>query len=324
MRLVAALAALASLLLTQWTRADDTESPPASSRLVERTVKVNLKGYEKLTMFLLLPEGGKVDGVMCLCMLGSGTGDIRAKLLGPASRNPALEFAAARNLAVVAWRAQQQWDPSRNWDELQKAKRRKFDDNFDLVAEAWEKGVKYFVANHGIPESGYLMMGSSAAAQYAQRLALRRPRRFLAVHVHIASSFDIPVKKASTLLWCVTTGENELGYERSLRFFEAARDKSMSYPIVYKAFPGLGHEGNAMVTALGFACFDYALREYARATSMNGGKPTMPNWAEIFESAPYVADVFNQGVHPREDAMCVPPEFRMPLPKPLREAWIAE
>ena len=98
----------------------------------------------------------------------------------------------------------------------------------------------------------------------------------------------------------------------------------MSYPIVYKAFPGLGHEGNAMVTALGFACFDYALSEYARATSMNKGRPTMPNWAEIFESAPYVADVFNQGVHPKEDAMCVPPEFRMPLPKQLREAWIAE
>ena len=324
MRQIIALAAIASLVLTQWARADDTESATAP-RLVERTVKVNIKGYEKLTMFLLLPEGGKVNGVLCLCMLGSGSEDIRAKLLGETTnRIPALEFAAARDLAVVAWRAHRQWDPSHNWDELHREKRKRFDDNFGLVAEAWEKGVKYFIANYGIPESGYLMMGSSAAAQYAQRLALRRPSRFLAVHVHIASSFDVPVKNASTLLWCVTTGENELGYERSLKFFETARDKPMSYPIVYKAFPGLGHEGGAMVTALGFACFDYALSEYARATSMNKGRPTMPNWAEIFESAPYVADVFNQGVHPKEDAICVPPEFRMPLPKPLREAWIAE
>ena len=323
MRQVVALVAVASLVMTQWARADDAESPTAS-RLVERTVEVGLKGYEKLTMFLLLPEGDKVAGVMCLCMLGSGSDAIRAKLLDQSNHNPALEFAASRNLAVVAWRAQQQWDPSRNWDELPRAKRKQFDENFDTIAKAWEKGIKYFVANHGIPESGYLMMGSSAAAQYAQRLALRCPRHFLAVHVHIASSFDAPVKKASTLLWCVTTGENELGYERSLKFFKVARDKPMSYPIVYKAFPGLGHEGNAMVTALGFACFDYALGEYARVTSKNKGRPTMPNWAEIFESAPYVADVFNQGVHLKEDAMCVPPEFRMPLPKPLREAWVAE
>jgi len=323
MRHLVALVVVASLALTQWTRADDIESP-AASRLFERTVEVGLRGYENLTMFLLLPKGDKVDGVMCLCMLGSGSGDIRAKLLDQANHNPALEFAASRNLAVVAWRAQQQWDPSRNWDELPRAKRRQFDENFDTIAKSWEKGVKYFIANYGIPESGYLMMGSSAAAQYTQRLALRIPRRILAVHVHIASSFDAPVKKASTLLWCVTTGENELGYERSLKFFKAARNKTMSYPIVYKAFPGLGHEGNATVTALGFACFDYALSEYARATSMNKGRPTMPNWAEIFESAPYVADVFNQGVHSKEDAMCVPLEFRMPLPKQLREAWIAE
>ena len=121
MRQIVALVAVASLVLTQWARADDTESPTAS-RLVERTVEVGLKGYEKLTMFLLLPEGDKVAGVMCLCMLGSGSDAIRAKLLDQSNRNPALEFAAARNLAVVAWRARQQWDPSRNWDELPRAK----------------------------------------------------------------------------------------------------------------------------------------------------------------------------------------------------------
>ena len=166
------------------------------------------------------------------------------------------------------------------------------------------------------------MMGSSGAAQYAQRLALRRPERFLAVHVHIASSFDVPVKKGASLLWCVTTGENELGYARSRRFFRAARD--LYFPIVYKAYPGLGHEGNAKVTALGFACFDYALAEYARATKLNGGKPAMPDWADIFSSAPSVADVFNQAVYSKFDYLCVPVEFRMLLPEPLRAKWSAE
>ena len=166
------------------------------------------------------------------------------------------------------------------------------------------------------------MMGSSGAAQYAQRLALRRPERFLAIHAHIASSFDVPVKKGASLLWCVTTGENEMGYERSRKFFRAARD--MRYPIIYKAYPGLGHQGNAKVTALGFACFDYALAEYERATRLNGGKPTLPDWADIFSSAPSVADIFNQAVYSKFDYLCVPIEFRMLLPEPLRSAWSDE
>ena len=166
------------------------------------------------------------------------------------------------------------------------------------------------------------MMGSSGAAQYAQRLALRRPERFLAVHAHIASSFDIPVKGGASLLWCVTTGENEMGYERSRRFFKAARD--LSYPIIYKAYPGLGHEGSAKVTELGFTCFEFALAEQAHAVKLNGGKFAKPDWAKIFKSSDYVADVFNQSVYPKADAICVPQEFRMLLPAAIREAWIGE
>ncbi|MBQ6010950.1 MAG: hypothetical protein IJL17_20640 [Kiritimatiellae bacterium] len=323
---LAACAAIALFLV--WAQeaqaADSSESSPASG-LVEHTVKTKLKNYEQLTLYLLPPSDGKAKGVLCLSLLSKEPGDVRAQLLGTAERHSpkrALLFAAQRNLAVVAWGAHRLWDPSRNWDELSRAEAKKVDADFDLVANAWDAGINYFVKNHGLPPSGYLMMGSSGAAQYAQRLALRRPERFLAVHAHIASSFDVPVKKGASLLWCVTTGENELGYARSRKFFRAARD--LYYPIVYKAYPGLGHEGNAKVTALGFACFDYALKEYERATKLNGGKPTMPDWADIFSSSPSVADIFNQAVYSKFDYLCVPVEFRMLLPEPLLEAWIAE
>ena len=323
---LAACAAIALFLV--WAQeaqaADSSESPPASG-LVEHTVKTKLKNYEQLTLYLLPPSGGKIEGVLCLSLLSKEPGDVRAQLLGTAEhRSPkrALLFAAQRNLAVVAWGAHRLWDPSRNWDELSRAEAKKADADFDLVANAWDAGINYFVKNHGLPPSGYLMMGSSGAAQYAQRLALRRPERFLAVHAHIASSFDVPVKKGASLLWCVTTGENELGYARSRKFFRAARD--LYYPIVYKAYPGLGHEGNAKVTALGFACFDYALKEYERATKLNGGKPTTPDWADIFSSSPSVADIFNQAVYSKFDYLCVPVEFRMLLPEPLLGAWSAE
>ena len=323
---LAACAAIALFLV--WAQeaqaADSSESRPASG-LVEHAVKTKLKNYEQLTLFLLPPEGGKINGVLCLSLLAKDPEEVRAQLQGKSERRSpkrALLFAAQRNLAVVAWGAHRLWDPSRNWDELSRAEAKKADADFDLVANAWDAGINYFVKNHGLPPSGYLMMGSSGAAQYAQRLALRRPERFLAVHAHIASSFDVPVKKGASLLWCVTTGENELGYARSRKFFRAARD--LYYPIVYKAYPGLGHEGNAKVTALGFACFDYALKEYERATKLNGGKPTMPDWADIFSSSPSVADIFNQAVYSKFDYLCVPVEFRMLLPEPLLEAWIAE
>ena len=321
----AACAAIAlSLSLTQRARAAETEGGPRP-RLFDHAVETHVKDYKELTLFLLKPESGKMEGVMCVCMLGKGPDEVRAQLLGTSDRrasSSALEFAADRNLAVVAWAARQLWDPSRNWDELQKSERKRISVNFELVSKAWDKGIKFFVNKHGLPESGYLMIGSSAAAQFAQRLALRCPKRFLAVHAHIASSFDIPVKNASSLLWCVTTGENELGYNRSRKFFRAARD--MRYPIVYKAYPGLGHAGSDMVSALGFACFDYALKEYAHATRLKDGKRTMPNWAEIFESSAFVADVVHQRVYPKSDEAWVPAEFRMNLPAPLRDMWNVE
>jgi len=313
-----------ALALVQGTWAADAGSTPVSG-LVEHVVKTKLRGYEQLTLFLLPPEGGKMKGVLCLCLLAKDADEVRAQLLGTSERRWArgdIAFAAERNLAVLAWGVRRLWDPRRNWDELQRAEAKKTDSDFDLVANAWDAGVSYLVKNHGLPAAGYLMKGTSGAAQYAQRLALRRPERFLAVHAHVASSFDVPVKKGASLLWCVTTGENEMGYARSRRFFRAARD--LCYPIVYKAYPGLGHSGNSKVTALGYACFDYALEEYARATKINGEKPTMPDWADIFSSSPIVADIFNQAVYSKFDYLCVPVEFRMLLPEPLNRAWSAE
>ena len=228
-----------------------------ASEIVSHTVKTNLRDYEQLTLFLMMPPEGQVEGVFCLSLLAKHPDDVRAQLKGTSKRRPvdrALDFARERRFAVVAWGARRLWDPTRNWDELPRSEANRIDARFDKVANAWNAGINFFVKKYGIPPSGYLMMGSSGAAQYAQRLALRRPERFLAVHAHIASSFDIPVKGGASLLWCVTTGENEMGYERSRRFFKAARD--LSYPIIYKAYPGLGHEGSAKVTELGFTCFE--------------------------------------------------------------------
>lgn len=327
-RLAAILAAACSFApLCTTARDGKTEGSSGAvgvDALVERTVKTRVKGYDQLTLFLRQPANAKPEGVLCMCLLAKTPDAVREALTGPSDRNSrALAFADRHSLAVVAWGAHQLWDPTRNWDELARSDAKRLDANFDLVAKAWDDGITYFVKKYGLPDSGYLITGYSGAAQYAQRLAMRCSDRFIAVHAHIPSSFDAPTKGGASILWCVTTGENELGYDRSRRFFGAARD--MGYPIVYKAYPGLAHEGSSRVVELGFACFEYALEEFARATRLNGGRPIKPDWADLFTSSLHLADIFNQAVYSKFDYLCVPPDFRMLLPSTsIRDAWIDE
>ena len=328
-RLAAALAAVGFFTplypAARDSRVDGSVGRSDGNRVIEHVVKTKVKGYEQLTLYLRLPVDGRPKGVLCLCLLANALSDIHDNLQRGAAGylGRSLDFADRHGFAVVAWGARCLWDSTRNWDEISRPEAKRIDANFDLVAKAWDDGITYLVQKHGLPPSGYLMSGSSGAAQYAQRLAMRCPKRFWAVHAHIPSSFDMPTKGGSAILWCVTTGENELGYERSRRFFKLAR--AMFYPIIYKAYPGLAHEGSRHVSDLGFTCFEYALEEYARATRLNGGKPTRPDWPDIFTSSLHLADIFNQAVYSKFDYLCVPPEFRMIIPSDsIKDAWIEE
>ena len=183
-------------------------------------------------MFLRLPSGGKSDGVLCLSLLANSPLHVR-ELLSSSENDQtkdALEYAKANNLAIVAWGSRRLWDPTRNWNELPRAEAKRIDNDFDLAVQAWKEGIEHFAEKYGIARSGFLMRGFSASAQYAMRLAMRCPERFLAVHLQIPSSFDKPDPKASSILWCLTTGENEMGYLRSLAFFSAAR--KVNYPFI--------------------------------------------------------------------------------------------
>ena len=163
-----------------------------------------------------------------------------------------------------------------------------------------------------------------------QRLCLRKPDYFLAVHLHIPSSFDKPPPEAAKVLWCLTTGELEGGYERSKRFLAACQQ--LGYPIVYKAIVGLGHESSKGATALGFTFFEYALtqrdaraeldRKAQSALHASGKAPAGTPWPEAFREPPFVGDIVNQEVFPREKAERIPVPFRIPLPNPaIAKLW---
>lgn len=291
--------------------------------VIERCEKLNARNYPQITLFLRKPPGvDKPRGVLCLCLLGNTPEEIGEKICK--GRGGWYAFAEERGLAILGWGSRRLWDPNLNWSELPKARARAIDESFDAAATGWDHAVRWFAQHHGIPESGFLMYGSCGAGQFVQRLALRKPERFLAVHMNLPGSFDRPYKDGNRVLWCLTTGERlDGGYARSLEFFSTVRD--LRFPIIYKAYPGQSHrDGSSGQKSLGQAVFDYALRQSERAKRLNGGRPTQPDWADIFASAGMVADIRNQSVFPVEDYSCVALEFRMLLPEELVSAWQEE
>ncbi|MBO7721700.1 MAG: hypothetical protein J6T01_04750 [Kiritimatiellae bacterium] len=290
-------------------------------KVVEHMVYTGLKGYEKFTMFLRMPSSGAAPkGVLCLCLLGRSVGAIRARV--ESAQGPFFDFAESRDFAVVAWGSHRLWDRARNYDELSDAEARKIERNFESVGTAWESGVKWFAQRYNLPTGGFLMTGSCGAGQFVQRLALRKPKLFLAVHMNIPGSFGRPRKGGEDVLWCITTGERlEIGYENSLAFFADMR--KFGYPVVYKAYPGVSHLiKSPKSTELALAVFDYALKEAERAPAKSG-RPGTVDWRKTFFKSPaYVADIVNQNVLKAQDADAVPEEYRIPIPAELVRIWL--
>ena len=210
------------------------------------------------------------------------------------------------------------------------------DETFDDVSKAWAKGVEKLSQKYGMPDKDFLLWGVCGAGQYAARLALRQPQYFLAIHVHMPGSFDKPTPEANRVLWCLTTGELESGYQRSLRFLSACQE--LGYPIVYKAIVGLGHADHPLAQKLGLEFFEYAmsLREEKSMfeTDMNNNLSSIKkewkanpyrSWPESFRNPAFVGDVVNQEIFRFERAEMVPKKFLIMLPtRELANTWSEE
>jgi hypothetical protein len=272
-----------------------------------------------------------------MCFIADNADQVRQNLQGRTavgrSLGYATEFADKNQLAIIAWGSRRLWDPTKSWDELDKTTNKEMDESFDEISKAWSKGVEEFVRKYGIPKRNYLLWGVSGAAQFSCRLALRKPDYFLAVHVHIPSSFDQPTLEANRILWCLTTGELEAGYQRSLRFYAKCRE--LGYPMIYKAIPQLGHSGSSIADALGMEFFQYALslrseREAYEARLNDPLKRVTPAkepaqgqpWPAQFRNPLFVGDIINQEAFPFSQVERVPAGYRVSLPtKELADKW---
>jgi len=315
---------------------EKVERKAAMDPVIAHVVKTQNPGQPQITLFLRPPQGvtdgSQVKGVLAMCMLANNVEDIRRQLQGiePGKEvGGIIGFAEKHKLAILAWGSCGLWNPNAGYDEQTRQVNREMDKSFDEVAKAWELGVKQLGQKYGTPQRNFMLWGMCGAAQWAHRLALRKPDYFLAVHVHIPGSFDQPTVEANKVLWLLTTGELYGGYERAKRFYADCR--KLGYPMVFKAIVGLGHAGSPAADQLGLEFFEYALnmcdqRETFEKSGKGAGcglqQGTPQPWLKSFREPAFVGDILNQEVFPFEQQEMVPVGLRVPLPtKEIADAW---
>jgi hypothetical protein len=242
-----------------------------------------------------------------------------------------IKFAEDHNLAILTWGTVATWDNSKDAEEVDRRAQEQFDKNFELLADAWARGVAGLGRDTGIPQKDFLLYGISRGAQWAQKMALSKPDYFLAVHVHIPSTFSKPVPEANKILWLLTTGELEFGYGGAQRFYHESL--AFGYPIIFKAIVGLGHSDSPVEHALGVKFFEYALSVKATReawetaendplTKMKAKVVPSGAWLEAFRTPAFYGDFLNQECYPAREVDMIPVAFRVPLPtKELADLW---
>jgi hypothetical protein len=336
----------ASQLTSLWAALMPKVKPAAgASRILQRSMATRNPKQPSIDLYLRLPRQDvkkPISGVLAFCTWEKDQAGILSKLDIQANDKPVdlpgaaalvrsvIRYAEDHNMAVLTWGTVDAWNNQLSTDELEREKQKEFDRNFDLLANTWERGVKELCREAGgIPTNNMLLYGISRGAQWAHRLALRKPDYFLAVHVHIPSTFDKPTGQANKTLWLLTTGELEYGYEKAKVFYNECR--SLDYPIMFKGIVGIGHQGSPIADALGLKFFDYALSvkdQRDQLDKLKGSKlsryitKASGPWLRDFREPEFLGDFVNQDCFPVAQADMIPNGFRVPLPnKALAEAW---
>jgi len=225
-----------------------------------------------------------------------------------------LRYADNENLLVLCWAVGQFWDPGRNWDELPPTDFRRHDERMKRMANAWESGGLHLSKQLNFEPRNFLMWGYSNSAQFAGRLALKKPQYFGAVHMHNPRSFDKPNADATRIVWSLTMGEVDSAYGRASRFKQQCAQ--LGYILFYKAVPGMGHANDRASRQFATLVFEWAR-----------GLPTDPKerWRKArsdMASAPFVGDWLNQNIEASAERDFIPAQLQVPLPTPLlAKSW---
>jgi hypothetical protein len=302
-------------------QAQTKENLPHTVKLLERTVETGVPDQPELQLFLRLPEGHspespKAKGVLAFCTWQGEADSLRRKLSDDA--DDLVRYAKKNDLALLTWNTATLWKSRKSYNQIDRSERQALRDEFDKVARAWESGVGKLCREQGLPQSGFLLYGISRGAHWSGRLALRIPEMFLAVHIHVANSYDKPARSAAQPLWLVTSGDLDVGRDNALAFYRECRSKG--YPMVLKVINGLGHADHPDSVKLRTAFFDYALR--LKEDSISKGKPPAALMSAGLDSGSFTGDVLSQEVYRGADGQKVPLSQRIALPdEGFAKAW---
>jgi len=288
---------------------------PPPPRIFTEVIETGVREQPEITLFLRLPPGcdkrHPAAGLVAFCSWQRDPANLRKILQGEGGL---VRYAMDRRMAVMTWDTARVWRGGVSHNDLTRAQERALDDRFDDIARAWEIGLERFTRKQGVPDRDILLHGISGGAHWAQRLALRKPDRFLAASIHVANSYDAPSHGAGRVLWLITSGEFDGGLATSRRFYHEAR--AAKYPAVFKMAPRLGHADRSDMGAFREVFFDYALALRDECAAGASGEGTTP--ADIMRSgidrAQYVADAFNETILSGPLAATIPPSQRVPLP----------
>jgi hypothetical protein len=321
-------------LLQSWQALHSLQAKEQLADVLKESVPTGVPGQPELNLYLKMPsklsKGQAPKGVFCIAgWMVQEPSMIHLIRYGTFGKG-LLDWADANGMAVITWNTHIRnsatlWRTGIGQEELERDAARYFDKNFDAMANAWDQGIRRMVTKYALPENGYFLYGISGGAHWAHRLVLRRPQRFSAVHFHIANSYDIPDAKAKNVLWLVTTGELDSGYQASFEFYRKCRE--LDFPIMAKAGAGLSHNDREDIEKLSLAFFDYAngLRTAAssdsRFLSNTAFDPATRMRQDLSRSVVF-GDFINQGVYEASQGSWVPVAQRVPLVTgKIAEAW---
>ncbi|MFZ4780254.1 MAG: hypothetical protein ACOYM3_33280, partial [Terrimicrobiaceae bacterium] len=121
---------------------------PDMDPLIEHVVRTQNPRMPQMTLFLRPPKGisnaSEVEGVLAICVLANGLEEMKRELRKEEMSGDyagLFSFANKHKLAILAWGSRGLWDPGRNYDDLSKERAKEIDESFDIVANAWARGV---------------------------------------------------------------------------------------------------------------------------------------------------------------------------------------
>ena len=313
--------ALISFLLLAFSFSCQAQTPIQTkpARLFERVVQTGEESQPEITLLLRLPEGHTPEtptakGVLAFCTWEKEESSLRRRLLN--DTDSLVLYAKRNNLAILTWNTATLWKTGKSFNQISRAQLRAQDQTFDTVARAWERGVKQLCKEQGLPQSGFLLYGISRGAHWSGRLALRAPEKFLAVHIHVANSYDKALGSSVGPLWLVSSGDLDVGRNNALAFYRLCQTKGL--PIIFKVANGLGHASSPEIERLRNAFFDYALEVRQRAVKESPSAVMLDD----LRRANLTGDLLTQEVYRGTEAKVVPVPQRVPLPdEKLAKAW---